>query len=89
VLEASSGGTFDTVTLALGVRFITVNGKRYTVTTAANEKRGGAGRNHSHFRARATVAAQCRLVPRRIKVTVPSIRQLPGGLAGATGTRLR
>lgn len=43
VLKASSGGTFGTPKLALGVRSITVNGKRYTVTTAATENRGEEG----------------------------------------------
>ncbi len=43
VLEASSGGTIGTPKLALGVRAITVNGRRYTVTTSAMEKRGEEG----------------------------------------------
>lgn len=43
VLQASSGGTVGTPKLALGVRSITVNGKRHTVSTAATEQRGEEG----------------------------------------------
>ena len=43
VLEASSGGTIGTPKLALGVRAITVNGRKYTVTTGAMERRGEEG----------------------------------------------
>lgn len=43
VVDASSGGTIGTPKLALGVRAITVNGHRYTVTTGALQKRGEEG----------------------------------------------
>ena len=43
VLETSGGGTVGTPTLALGVRSITVNRRRYTITTAAHEQQGKEG----------------------------------------------
>ncbi len=47
VLQASSGGTLGTPTLALTVRSITVNRRTYAVSTAANEQSGreGLGQN--------------------------------------------
>jgi hypothetical protein len=43
ILETNSGGVTGTRSVALGLRSVTVNGKKHTVTTAENEQRGAEG----------------------------------------------
>ncbi len=47
VLQASTGGTTGTPILALGVRSITVEGRRYTIAADTYEQQGGVGIGHN------------------------------------------
>jgi hypothetical protein len=43
ILETDSGGVTGTRKVALGLRSVTVSGKKHSVTTASNEQRGAEG----------------------------------------------